>query len=212
MERNETCFGAALDAASEVRQEPGEPEELQLEGEDERVERGPARLRIAGVQSVEEPGQRQEGAVVVLFLGEQLEHGLEPDEAHLEAVRISSDGVVRPYERGAGDRSELTTTPMDGELDVRERLEPAAEAALRPAHPLCDHAQASARVRVDVEDAIRLAERECPEDDRLRDRRRSHGPSVGLDLAVAAALARHVGGSVDPGASVSDRSQQPSSS
>ena len=53
------------------------------------------------------------------------------------------------------------------QLDVRERLEPRAEAGLRLADALRDRADAAAVERVEVEDAIGLAEPERAEDDGL---------------------------------------------
>ena len=53
------------------------------------------------------------------------------------------------------------------ELDVRERLEPAAEAGLRLADALRDGADAAAVGRVEVEDAVGLAEADRAEDDGL---------------------------------------------
>ena len=50
---------------------------------------------------------------------------------------------------------------------MRERLEPRPEARLRLADALCDCADASAVCRVQVEDAIRLAEPERAQHDRL---------------------------------------------
>ena len=61
---------------------------------------------------------------------------------------------------------------MEQQLDVRERLEPRAEARLRLAHALRDRSHAAAVVRVQVQDAIGLAEAERPQHDGLglRDR------------------------------------------
>ena len=56
---------------------------------------------------------------------------------------------------------------MEHELDMRERLEPRPEARLRLADALRDRADASAVCRVQVEDAIRLAEPERAQHDRL---------------------------------------------
>ena len=75
-----TRFLDALDARLEMREEAGEPEELELEREDEGVERWPAAgLRLALVEGVEEPRQREERAVVLLLLREEPQHRLEPD-------------------------------------------------------------------------------------------------------------------------------------
>ena len=82
-----------------MRQEALEPEQLQLEREDERIEGGPpARLRRPRVQRIEEPRQGKERAVVPLLLGVEAEHRLEADEPDLEAVRVDADRVVRADE------------------------------------------------------------------------------------------------------------------
>ena len=87
-----------------MREEAGEPQELQLEREHERVERGTfASLRLSVVERVEETGEREERAVVLLFLGVELQHRLEPDESDLEAVAVGADPVVGADERRAGD-------------------------------------------------------------------------------------------------------------
>ena len=56
---------------------------------------------------------------------------------------------------------------MEHERDVRERLEPRAEARLRPPDALRDRPDAAAVERVEVEDAIGLAEPERAQHDRL---------------------------------------------
>ena len=67
---------------------------------------------------------------------------------------------------------------MQHQLDVRERLEPAAEAGLRPPHALGDGADPAAVGRVDVEDAVGLAEPERTEHDRFGSVRPGHPPSL----------------------------------
>ena len=91
-ERDESVIRSALDAALEMRQEALDPEQLELEGEHERIERGPpARLRLPDVERLEEPRQGEEGAVVPLLLGVEAEHRLEPDEPGLQPVRVRAD-------------------------------------------------------------------------------------------------------------------------
>jgi hypothetical protein len=58
VEGDDPLLGAALDAAPDVRQEPGEPEQLELEREDDRVVSGaPAGLGLALVERVEKAGR-----------------------------------------------------------------------------------------------------------------------------------------------------------
>src|SRR5439155_23476990 len=56
---------------------------------------------------------------------------------------------------------------MERDLDMRKRLEARAEARLRLPDALRDGADAAVRERVEVEDAIRLAEPERAQDDGL---------------------------------------------
>ena len=119
---------AALRAALEMRQVAGEPEELQLERDRERVE-----LRLAGapgdiVGEVEEAGEGVERALVRLLLLEQLQHRLRARERDPEPVRVVAGRLVRADQVDARDRAELATSLVQRELDVAERLEARAEA------------------------------------------------------------------------------------
>ena len=75
--------------------------------------------------------------------------------------------VVRAEQLHAGDRLELPAALVQHQLDVTERLEPRAEARLRLAHALRDRADTPAVERVEVEHAVRLAETEGAQHDRL---------------------------------------------
>ena len=97
-------------------------------------------------------------------------------------------------ERDARDRVQLARALMEHELDVRERLEPCAEVRLRLAHSFGDGADAAAIERVEVEDAVGLAEPERPEHHRFRLVRPAHAASVGSHPAFVA-LSRKVGDS-----------------
>ena len=165
---DERPFGPAFGAARQMREVPREPEQLQLEGEDERIERrlGPARL--GAVQDVEKPRQRLEGARVPLLLGEEPEHRLEPDQTDGQTVRVLASLAVRPHERGPGHGRQLSAPLVEHQLDVAQRLEPPAETRLRPPDPLRDRPHAPALERVQVQDAVRLAEPQRAQDDRLR--------------------------------------------
>ena len=74
---------------------------------------------------------------------------------------------MRVDERDAGDGVQLAGSTVQEELDVRERLEPRAEAGLRLAHALGHRSHAPAVERVQVQDAIGLAVAERPEHDGL---------------------------------------------
>ena len=177
---DEPVRSAALDAALEVRDVAGEPQQLELERERDRIERGTsARARRDRVDRGEEPRQRLERALVALLLDEEPQHRLGADEPDREAVRILARRPVRVDERDAGDRVQLARALVEHQLDVRERLEPRAEARLRLAHALRDRTDPTALGRVQVEDAIGLAEAKRPQHDRLRLVRPPHAASVG---------------------------------
>ena len=158
---------AALRAARDVREVAREPQQLELEGERERLVRraGGGRLRV--VEQVEEARQRGERARVPLLLAEEAEHRLRADEARAEPVRVLARRVVRADQLDARDRLELAASLVEHELDVRQRLQARAEARRRLADPLGDGADPAALERVEVQDAVGLAEPERPEHDRL---------------------------------------------
>ena len=159
---------AALDAARQVRQVAREPEQLQLEGEDERVERRALRARRRVVEQVEEPRERGEGALVRLRLAEEAQHRLGADQADVQAVAVLAGGVVRAQELDPGDRLELAGSLVEHQLDVRERLEPGAEPRVRLPHAFRDCADAATTGGVEVQDPVGLGEADRPEHDRLR--------------------------------------------
>ena len=149
---------SALDAALEVRDIAGEPEELQLKGERERIEPGTtSRAGRQGVDRREESRERLERALVPLLLDEEAQHRLGADEPDREPIRILARCAVRVDERDARDGVELARALVEQQLDVRERLEPRAEPRLGLADPLRDGADPAAIERVQVEDAVGLA-------------------------------------------------------
>jgi len=93
-----------------VWQVPGEPEQLQLEGEDERIGSRAARAGLELVEEVEEACQRPERALVRLLLREEAQHRLGADEAGIQAIRVLTGGMVRAEELRTGDRLELAAT------------------------------------------------------------------------------------------------------
>ena len=127
-ERDERVGRTAFDAGLEVRHVAGDPEQLELKREDDRVERrAGSTLQGSLVESIEKPRQRQKRLLVRLLLGEELQHRLEPDQPHLEPVRLGADPVVRAHEGCARHRLELPPPLVQHELDVREGLEARTE-------------------------------------------------------------------------------------
>ncbi len=129
-----------------------------------RSDRGVRRL----VEQLEEPRHRAERALVRLLLGEEPQHRLRADHPDREAVVVLARLVVRVDELHARHRLEVAAAAMEDELDMRQQLEPPAEARHRLPHALRDRADAAVRARVEVEDAVGLADPDRPENDRLR--------------------------------------------
>src|SRR5215831_4445177 len=154
----EARLGTALGAARHVRQVAGEPEQLQLEGEDERIETGRPPCRAHRVEEVEKPRERLKGPLVCLLLGEEAQHRLGAHEADAEPVRLLTGLPVGANELRAGHRLELAAALVKHELDVAQGLEAPAEPGLRLPDPLRDRADATALAGVEMEDAIGLAE------------------------------------------------------
>jgi hypothetical protein len=76
--------------------------------------------------------------------------------------------MVRLDQVDAGDRLQLAGALMQEQLDVAQRLEPGAEARLRPADALCDCPDATTVERVEMQYPVGLAESEGAQDDSLR--------------------------------------------
>jgi hypothetical protein len=120
------------------------------------------------VEPVEEAREGRERPVVRLLLGEEAQHRLGADQPHREPVRILARFVMRRAQVRPRHGLQLAGALVEHQLDVRERLEPAAEARLRPPHALGDCADAAAVGRVRVQHPVGLAEPERAEDDRFR--------------------------------------------
>ena len=150
-----------------MREVAGEPEQLQLERENERVGGRPAGPGLELVEEIEETCQRPKRAVVRLLLGEEAQHRLGTDEADVQPVRLLPSGVVGAEQLHAGHRLQLPAALVEHQLDVAERLEPGAEARLGLAHALGDRADPPAIERVEVEHTVRLAEAERAQHHRL---------------------------------------------
>jgi hypothetical protein len=133
-----------------VRQVAGEPEELQLEREHERV-----CLRSAGpglelVEELEEASKGAEGSLVRLLLGEEAQHRFRGDQADVEAKGLLARRSVRLQQLDPGDRLQLTAPLVEEQLDMAERLESRAEARLRLPHALGHSSHAAAFEGVEV--------------------------------------------------------------
>ena len=99
--------------------------------------------------------------------GKSLQHRLEPDEPDPEPARVLARHAMRLDEVDAGDRVQLAAALVEHQLDVAERLEAGAEARLRAPDALRDRSDPAALERVQVEDAIGLAEPQRAQDDGL---------------------------------------------
>jgi hypothetical protein len=103
-----------LGTAAGVRQVAGEPEQLELEREAERLELRPrSRFAVRRVQYVEEADNGRKDALVSLLVGEQAKHRLGPDQAHGEPVRAFADRGMWPHERGSGHRRQLAAALVE---------------------------------------------------------------------------------------------------
>ena len=110
-----------------MREVPGEPQQLELEREPERLQLRPGARRSV-VKQIEEPRQRPERAVVGLLLGEETQHRLRADQPDRETVRVLPRCPVGVDELHARDRVQLAAPLVQEDLDVAERLQPPAEA------------------------------------------------------------------------------------
>src|SRR6266542_302455 len=165
---DEGSLSPALRAAAQVREVAGQPEQLELEGEAERVELGPTGGSSGPVvQQVEEAGQRLEGARACLLLVEEAEHRLRTHEPDAEPVRILANRRMRMDEVGARLGRKLPGALVQNELHVAQGLQPPAETRARLADTLRHRPDAAPGEGVEVEHAVGLAEPERAEDDRL---------------------------------------------
>ena len=142
-----------------MRQVAGEPEQLELKRERERVERRAFASRPQSFDQAEEAGQRLEGAFVPLLFGEEAQHRLGAEQADTEPVLLFAHFMVRANELDAGDGLQLARSLVEHQVDVRERLEARAEPRFRLADPFCHRADSSTLERIEVEDAVGLAQR-----------------------------------------------------
>jgi hypothetical protein len=90
-----------------VRQVAGEPEQLELERERERLKLVGRRPRRQLVQQVEKAGQRLEGARARLLLRVEAKHRLGADQPDAEPVRVFAGRVMRADELDPRDRLQL---------------------------------------------------------------------------------------------------------
>src|SRR6185295_2650601 len=112
-------------------------------------------------------------------LAEETKHRLHPDEAHVKAVRILAGLPMRADQICARDRLQLPGALVKRQLDEAERLEPPPETRAGLTDALGHGPHATPGERVQMEDAIRLAEAERAEHNRVRPiGPRGHRPSL----------------------------------
>ena len=176
-------LGAALGAGGHVRQVAGQPEQLELEREPERIERGSVGRMRRLIEKVEEPRQCGERPLVRLLLAEQPQHRLGADHPDREPV------VVLARRRGAS-RTSCTRSPSGARCAPdggRARRATAARAARRSA--TSSFARPSPPRRpgrapgVEVKHPVGLSEPDRPENDGLRAVRPSGHASCSLGTA-----------------------------
>ena len=140
-ERN--ALGAAARAGGEPRGESGQAVQLELEGQQQRVERDIARAGRIAVEHVEQPAERGEHARRGIALGEQPQQRLAAGAGDAGPLGLLADGVVRRDGVDAGDRVQLprpscstSATWLNGSsrAPTRERVRrtPLATAPTRP--------------------------------------------------------------------------------
>ena len=151
-----------------MRQVAREPQQLELERERKRVEGG-ARMAFGRrlVEKLQEACQRAKRACIRLLLGEEAQRRFESDQAYVEAIRILTRRMVRFDQLDAGHSLQLARPLMQEQLDMAQRLQPRAEARLRSPDTFCHSADATPLERVEVKDAVCLAESERSQDDGL---------------------------------------------
>ena len=110
-----------------MREITGQPEQLQLEGECERVERRATGQRLEVVEEIEEARERLKRARIRLLLREEAQHRLRAEQADSEPVLLLARLVVRTDELDSRDGLQLARALVQHQLDVRQRLEPRTE-------------------------------------------------------------------------------------
>src|SRR3954468_8959626 len=154
---------AARRAAGEMRREARGQQ--QLEPERERVRAaGPRRL---GVEQRELVREQVVDARVRVAVVEDPRHGLARARRAVERPGVLPEPRVRRDRLRRRDRQEVAAPLVEHQVQAEERLQPAAEARARLAHALCDRAQSATMRGIQVEDPVRFAVADGPENDRL---------------------------------------------
>lgn len=157
-------------AAGQVREVPGEPEQLELKRENERIQTGRRGEvgRRSLVEDVQEAGQGVEGTWILVVLQEEPQDCLEPDMADGEPEPVGAARVMRTHKVDTGDRVQLAAPLVEDDLDVRERFQAASEARHRLARALRDCPDPAPLEREEVENPIRFPVADRPQDNSLR--------------------------------------------
>ena len=155
---------AAGGARVEARRPPREREQLEREREPDRiapVRRGLGRQLADDLQEAQEAVEQR--LVRLVGLREEARHRLDPDERDAEAVDVAAHGLGRVEELDGADRRELPAPAVQDDLDVRQRLQTAADPRLRLANALRHRPDPAALARQQVDDAVGLAVAERPQ-------------------------------------------------
>ena len=152
------ALAAAACAGAEPGCEAGQPVQLQLEREQQRIEGDVARGGRVAVEHVEQAAERGEHPRRRVALGEHLQQRLAAGAGDARPHGLLADVVVRRERVDATDRMQLPAALVQHERDVAERLEPRPDARTGAPHALGDGADAAARRRVEVKHAVGLTE------------------------------------------------------
>ena len=164
---------AAAGAGGQLGGEAGRQRQLQPEGE-RRLEAGGPRLGGV-VEQRQVAAEQVVGGRVGLGRVEQAQHRVAGAGAGGQGRAGGAQPRVAVDGRDVGHREQVAAAFVQDQVEAEERLQAPAEARFRFPRALGDRAEPAPRLRVEVEDAVRLAVADAAQDDRLRlDRRSGH--------------------------------------
>ena len=157
---------AAASAGGQLGHEAGRHRQLEPEGE-RHFELGAARL-LGVVEQRQVAAEQVVGGQVGLGRVEQPQHRVAGAGAGGQRRAGGAQARVAVDRRHVGHRHQVAAAFVQDQVEPEERLQAAAEARLRFARALGDRAEAAPRLRVEMEDPVRLAVADAAQHDRLR--------------------------------------------